>query len=164
MGGKRHKRGSRQLPTQSARTTPSEDGPIEQQLVLRAAAMLVEHSGPLPPPAILERYDAIVPGGAERIFGWVDQQSAHRRELEHMRVAGDVKNERLGQHYAFVLSLLIVGAAGLLIWTGKSVMGLSLVLADVAALAGAFLVGRHWQRKERAEKLRELYEAPEPER
>lgn len=39
------------------------------------------HSGPLPDPATLERYDLLVPGTAERIIRMAEEQSAHRREF-----------------------------------------------------------------------------------
>ena len=39
-------------------------------------------SGPLPPPQILEKYESIVPGSADRIIGMAEKQSEHRRSIE----------------------------------------------------------------------------------
>ena len=40
------------------------------------------NSGPLPVPSLLEEYDRIVPGGAERIFALAEEQTRHRLEME----------------------------------------------------------------------------------
>jgi hypothetical protein len=40
------------------------------------------YSGPLPHPEVLEHYDRIVPGGAERIFTQFESQAKHRQSIE----------------------------------------------------------------------------------
>jgi uncharacterized membrane protein len=40
------------------------------------------HSGPLPPPEDLAKYNMIVPDAAERILRMAEKQQAHRMELE----------------------------------------------------------------------------------
>lgn len=48
-------------------------------------------AGPLPHPDILERYDKIVPGLAERIVKMAEGQSQHRQGLEHMVVQSNTR-------------------------------------------------------------------------
>jgi uncharacterized membrane protein len=38
--------------------------------------------GPIPPPAVLQGYEQILPGAAERILRMAEQQAAHRHSLE----------------------------------------------------------------------------------
>ena len=42
----------------------------------------VEFSGPLPPPAVLQGYEDIVLGAANRILEMAERQSKHRQQLE----------------------------------------------------------------------------------
>lgn len=116
-------------------------------------------SGPLPPPQILERYDRVVPGGAERIVGWVEKQSAHRQAMEQEKLRGDLQNEKRGQYFALIVTLATIAASTLLILQGKDTSGLVLVITELAALAGVFVYGREAQRREREQIRRELMEA-----
>jgi len=49
------------------------------------------HEGPLPPPAILKHYDAIVPGAAERIIAMAEGEVTHRRSIEIQQVNADIQ-------------------------------------------------------------------------
>ncbi len=70
------------------------------------------YSGPLPHPAILEKFDALIPNGAERIMAMVEAEQRHRHELEQKIVAldgneaGASRNaERRGQFLAAAVCL-----------------------------------------------------------
>ena len=39
-------------------------------------------SGPIPPPDLLEKYNNIIPNGADRILAMAEQQQAHRQFME----------------------------------------------------------------------------------
>ena len=41
-----------------------------------------EFSGPIPPPNIIEGYEKIVPGSADRIISMAERQSEHRQKME----------------------------------------------------------------------------------
>ncbi len=117
-------------------------------------------SGPLPAPETLERYGQIVPGGAERIFGWVEQQAAHRQSLEKARLDSDTKNEARGQWFAFVITLTGLACGTFLVYTGKDATGLALMLGDLALLAGVFVYSKRLQLKELREKMKGLLLPP----
>ena len=52
-----------------------------------------EHwSGPLPPPAALQRYDEVLPGAAERILAMAETEQQHRMEQEKAFVAQEQYN------------------------------------------------------------------------
>jgi uncharacterized membrane protein len=119
-------------------------------------------SGPLPDPETLERYGQIVEGGAERIFGWTEQQSAHRQTLEKARLESDTKNETRGQWFAFVITMTGLACGTFLAYTGNNTAGLSLMLGDLALLAGVFVYSKRLQVKELREKMKGLLAPPPP--
>jgi len=49
-----------------------------------------EHSGPLPAPEDMARYEAILSGAAERIFKKFEEQASHRMEVEKTALNADV--------------------------------------------------------------------------
>lgn len=160
VGGRRRKKGgslTRQPERSGSPSKCASEGArsASPELISRTEMMYaVSLRGPLPPPQILERYDQIVPGGAERIVGWVEKQSSHRQDLERIKVVGDVGNEKRGQWFAFVITLLTLAASVYLISQDKDTSGLALILTELAVLAGVFIYGRESQRRER-EKIRE---------
>ena len=48
-------------------------------------SLIVSHTriGPLPDPSEPKAYNEIIPNGAERIFGWAEDEATHRRRLEN---------------------------------------------------------------------------------
>lgn len=63
---------------------PKQQSRNDMVLSRRQMAVSAEyhHSGPIPDPMTLERYDQILPGAAERIIKMAEDQSTHRREIE----------------------------------------------------------------------------------
>lgn len=109
--------------------------------MLRIAAE--SHSGPLPAPKVLEQYDAIVPGAAERILLRFEEQANHRIELESAVVKSGILHERLGIVLGFVLAAFGFALAGFAISKGQSLAGVTLFVFQIAALAGVYVYGSH---------------------
>lgn len=108
--------------------------------------------GPLPHPDLLQKYDSVIPGFAERIIAQWEQQSTHRQRLESTVVLGGVQAQAKGQWMALVVAvvgLLVAGAVG--IW-GNPIAGTVIAAVDLASLAGVFLYGRWSQVAERERK------------
>lgn len=127
----------------------------EQELKQLVQAEVREevYSGPLPHPEHLKKYDDVYPGAAKIIIETFIKQSDHRRNLESKVVTANVKNERLGQIFAFVLSLIVIGCGGGLIYFGKNVAGLAAILTPLAALTGIFFGGKRKSRKDLEKKI-----------
>ncbi len=64
---------------------------------------VARYSGPLPPPSLLQDYEDILPGSAERIFNQFEKQGGHRRKLENRVVWYNVFSGTVGQVMGFLL-------------------------------------------------------------
>jgi uncharacterized membrane protein len=112
----------------------------------------VSFSGPLPHPSLLEKYNEVIPNGAERIMAMAERQSAHREALETKVVDSNIKNQARGTLFAFILSLVSILGGFWLIAHGQSPYGIATIITALATLAGVFVYNKHQQRKERGEK------------
>ncbi len=69
------------------------------------------HSGPLPPPEQLAKYDNVVEKGAERIFQMAEAEASHVKEMEKRKLRAERIGVHLGQLLAFILGLEALIAA-----------------------------------------------------
>ena len=135
------------------------DSRPQQATTRQVTASFSAFQGPLPPPEMLERYNHIVPNGAERILTMAESQLHHRQSLESSVVNGNVIAQKRGQVFAFVLGVIaIVGGIGLIAFD-KSTQGLVAIITAFVTLAGVFIYGRMEQERERERRRRELDEA-----
>ncbi len=118
----------------------------------------VTFSGPLPPPALLAKYNEVVTNGAERIMAMAERQSAHRESIEALVVAGNVASQKRGSIFAFILCLIALTGGFALLFTGRNGAGWASIISSLAVLAGVFIYGKNEQRKERIDKANALAE------
>lgn len=115
-----------------------------------------EFLGPLPPPQLLEHYERVLPGLADRIVAMAEAQSRHRQGLERRVTWARSRGETLGQILAFVLAMTIVGGSVWLISIGRSIEGVIALVGEIAALSAIFIYGRRSQQRELEGKREEL--------
>lgn len=108
---------------------------------------------------MLERYNQVLPDGANRIVSLAEGQMRHRQSLESAVIHGNVKAQTRAQIFAFALGMLAIGGGIWLIASGMNVEGLASVIAALAAYTGVFIYGKREQRLERERKRQELREA-----
>ncbi|MCG2809752.1 MAG: DUF2335 domain-containing protein [Candidatus Portnoybacteria bacterium] len=125
------------------RKTPSN----HQIVVERATAHF--SSGPLPPPAILEQYNQVVPGAAERILAMAESQSNHRRKIESMVIESDIKNSRLGLVFGLIIGLAGILATVTIAIFGHPVLSGVIGFSTLSSLVGVFVYGSRERRQER---------------
>lgn len=70
-----------------------------------------EWAGPLPPPAALERFNQIIPNGADRIVAMAEKEQAHRIDYEKTGLAATVREARRGQILGAIISVVAIGGA-----------------------------------------------------
>ena len=107
---------------------------------------------PLPPPAMLEQYDALIPGAAERILRRWEKQSDHRMEMEKVSITGESKRSYIGLFFAFILSVIIISSGTYIAVFIHPGTGAFIIATGVAGLAGVFVYGTNARRHERERK------------
>jgi uncharacterized membrane protein len=105
---------------------------------------------------MLEQYEHVLPGLADRLVTRMEQQTDHRQGLENRKLNSDITNEKRGQVFAFILALVAIIGSFLLIWQGKSTQGVTLFITTFAGLVSVFIWGRYNQNKELARKREEM--------
>lgn len=127
--------------------------PTQAKLVSRLISSHQEWSAPLPPPAALEQYDKIVPGGADRILQMAERAQAHRMECERialecgrLEIGPSLKMGSRGQWLGWTLAVIaIVGAAACGIWGAPWQVSVALVGVPVLGAVQAIVEGRRQQ-------------------
>lgn len=115
---------------------PRESQRSESQRQLVAA----QWSGPLPPPQALERFNAIIPNGAERIIGMVEREQAHRLELEAIGLHATVRDTKRGHWMGLTISLAaIAAAAGTAYFGAHPTVSIALVSLPIVLIVRAML-------------------------
>lgn len=89
-----------------------------------------EFSGPIPPPSIIEGYERVLPGSADRIITMAEKQSEHRQKMEEKMISAESRDSLLGVIFAFLLGVGCIIAAVIMV---------CVVPQNIGAIAGAFL-------------------------
>lgn len=121
----------------------------------------------LPPPAMLQQYDAVRPGTSDLLIRWNEEEQAHRRNLETISVEANVlaqrqqselaskqvqtqrdalmyqaetvrKSDLLGQQLGWVLCVAAGAAAIFLAMNGHDMVAVALAAIPTAAIVQSF--------------------------
>ena len=97
-------------------------------------------SGPLPPPAALEHFNAILPNGAERIVSMVEREQAHRLGLESALLKATAGDTKRGHWLGGAISLASIAAATWTAYIGAHpTVSIALVGLPIAVLVQAII-------------------------
>jgi uncharacterized membrane protein len=98
---------------------------------------------------MLAEYDSVVPGLALRLVNNAEAETLHRRNLESQittaRIEAELsvfKEARLGQVFAFLITLAALGAGTYTALHGQPWAGSVLGLAGAGGIVATFVVGR----------------------
>ncbi len=116
----------------------------------------ISYSGPLPPPGVLEGFERVLPGAAERIFSMVEKQLDHRISIEKAAVDSGVNNSAAGIKAAVVIEAMLVAGSCYLAHMGLGAEAIKVMGGSIVALAGAFGLGTWSRRTERINKQKIL--------
>ncbi len=136
---RRSKKFKQQQPLNNNPVGPVIPRSVPPQQPDRIVAM--SYSGPLPHPDDLERYGEIVTGGAERILVLLEQQTAHRIEMEKIVVTTDAKRQSRGMIFGFIVALVGLGGSIFLGYKGAQVAAGILGGGTLASLVYTFVIG-----------------------
>lgn len=112
------------------------------------------HSGPLPHPDTLSKYNQAFPGCAEKIVAMAVSQSDHRQRIETIVVRGNNAREWVGQAMAFVLCAGGMFLGYQLLARGIDIAGYAALMVSLATPIGLFILKRQGERKEVERKRR----------
>jgi len=135
---------------------PPEELAKVQSMVLRQERTHIMRAGPLPPPAELAAYNAIIPDGADRIMKMAEAQSAHRINLEKTVVCGQQAQEKMGQICGLIIGLAGLGLATYAAISGQPWFGAVIGGSTLVSLVSVFLYSKHVENKELSEKKKEM--------
>ncbi len=137
-------------------TNPPLNSPQKQnQQVQKIVHQQLEYSGPIPPPIILEQYEKIIPGAAERILKMAEQQASHRQSLEKRVIAHDTQNATLGILCALLITVGFLVLAGFAIYSGQSLAASIISAISITGLVGTFIYGTRSRKQEREHRFKE---------
>lgn len=116
------------------------------QTLQNVESVLMQTSGPLPPPEILLSYDKIVPGAGKTIVGMAENEAKHRHKIDNDVV--DLEREKIksrafahlmGMSCALIFGLSVIGGGIYLISTGFKGEGLFISGGTLTIIILAFL-------------------------
>ncbi|MCX8513822.1 MAG: DUF2335 domain-containing protein [Candidatus Pacebacteria bacterium] len=105
-------------------------------------------SGPLPSPEILEKYNNILPGLADRIVQMAENQQAHRFGLENKVITADIQKQKIGSILGAAIAISIIVAAVVISIYGYYVTGAVIAIGEICGLLGTYIWGVKNKNKE----------------
>ncbi len=113
-------------------------------------------SGPIPPPELLEGYENIVPGSADRIIRMTERQIDHRTNIESLIVKGDNRRADKGLTFAFMLGILCIVVAAALAYLGQPNVAIVIIVVLFGTGTTTYIYGTNVRKQERENKAEEL--------
>lgn len=113
---------------------------VSQGAILRHTQ--VQISGPLPPPQVLEEYNRISPGAADRIISMAENEQKFSHDTTHAAIQEERESARRGQNLGIVCVLSAFVTAIILAALQAYAAASILLGTTVAALAAVFVTGR----------------------
>ena len=123
----------------------------KEQLLRSISYTLIQeksHSGPLPDAETLERYNSIIPNGADRIMQMAENQQNHRMNIESEVISSNSSQSRLGQFFGFAIGVFGIGCGTFLAYNDHETVGGIIAGGTVISLVSVFVIGKKSQQKE----------------
>jgi uncharacterized membrane protein len=102
--------------------------------------------GLLPPPEILQKYNSVVPGLADRLVLQAEKQTTHRIALEKKLLTSNIWKSFVGLVFAFLIGTLGVGGGLYLTFVGFNVIGIVFSSATLVSLVMSFIYGSQYRK------------------
>jgi uncharacterized membrane protein len=102
----------------------------------------------LPPPEILQKYNSVVPGLADRIVAQAEKQTFHRISLEKKLRTSNIWKSFLGLVFGFLISSLGIGGGLYLTSVGFNVIGIIFSSATLVSLVMSFIYGSQFRKNQ----------------
>lgn len=106
------------------------------------------YSGPLPEPEDLDKFNQIIPNGADRIMRMAEKQSEHRMALERLVVQGQQSQSKAGQWLGFATTVLLTVAGFWIALQGNTAVASVIFGTTILGLASVFIAGKFMQKRD----------------
>ena len=103
-------------------------------------------SGQLPSPEILQKYNSVIPGLADRLVLQAEKQTTHRIALEKKLLNSNICKSFMGLIFGFLISSLGVGGGLYLTFVGFNVIGIVFSSATLVSLVMSFIYGSQYRK------------------
>ena len=94
------------------------------------------------PPAILEGYERLVPGAAERILAMAESDTKHQHAIAFSALNAAEGEVKRGQIFAFIIGLAAHLSSMIALYIGSSVVAGTIGCTTVVGLVSVFIKGR----------------------
>lgn len=130
--------------SRNKRNTPlakNNPGPTLQQ---KSAVTIEEqqYSGPIPHPQLLNGFEQIVPGAAERILAMAEENGKHQREMEKKALDVTYRTILTGQIFGFLIGILAFATCIVALYLGSENTAMTVGGITVTGLVTVFVTGR----------------------
>lgn len=110
------------------------------------------YQGIIPHPSMVEDYERIMKGAANRIFVMTEKEQESRHKLGRWNLLLFHAGRLLGLLFAFLVAILTIGGGIFLLYFDKSITGMVTMLAGIASLVGVFIAREHRKKGKDKEK------------
>jgi len=135
-----------QLPPDLARALEeAELNENQKEQVINAISTSEFFCGPIPPPQILEGYENIIPGAADRILAMAENEAQHRHSVDNKCIKVDARDSLLGIITVFILGISCVfGGIAVILKIPEiagMITGLAITSGGLGSILGVFIKG-----------------------
>lgn len=109
--------------------------------LLRLSVQHKSFRGAIPPPAILEQYQKILPSSPERIISMAEKQQKHKHTIINQALNSEFSLKNKGQLYGFLLILLIGLLSAYALFLGYEKFAIMGMIFVAAPLVKIFILG-----------------------
>lgn len=111
----------------------------QAQLVAHRHEEMTIHSGPIPAPEVIEGYEKILPGAADRIIKMAEVEQQHQHSYADKGQSHAFIATIVGQIFGFLIcSSGIIGGA-VLVYHDKPLSGFGMFVTSLGSLVGIFI-------------------------
>ncbi|MFM8474150.1 MAG: DUF2335 domain-containing protein [Candidatus Kapaibacterium sp.] len=90
--------------------------------------------GPLPPPAVLQQYDTVIEGLAERLVSTMEREQSHRHAMERTMLETHTSMYKRGQFIAAFIALASIASGLLLGIQGHTTIAIAFITSGIGAM------------------------------
>jgi uncharacterized membrane protein len=91
---------------------------------------------------VLQQFEEICPGAAQRILGLAEGEAAHRRSIEKKVMHGEIHTERFGMICALLVFAMFIAAGAYAIYLEQPIVGAIFGTFPIVGVLTVFIKGR----------------------